>query len=399
VFFADELHEFLAAETALGMVGMGGAEPGELVSTCARITDGDDASWFTEWCATADNLARAADASRAADHAVSAGEGYLRAAIYYGLANRPLFGRPLDDRLVNSAAWQRVAFERAIEQLAIPGEAFEAPLDGATIPGWFFAADTGVRPLLVLTNGYDAGMPELFLSAAAGLHRGYHVAIFDGPGQGRMLIDQQVPLRADWENVVGPLLDTLLERDDVDTSRVALSGWSLGGYLALRAASVEHRIAACIADPGLYGIREGMVARLRMLQVPDTVLDQFPDIPDDVIASMDQLVDSSRFLTWTLKQRGFLTHGVDSTSGYLHAINDFTLAGRLAGIQCPTLVTQAESDALASSAPQVVAEITGAPAELVHFTEREGAGGHCEWLNRSRFEQVAFDWLDDQFAD
>ena len=60
MFFADELHEFLAAETALGMVGMGGAEPGELVSTCARIADGDDASWFAEWCATADNLARAA---------------------------------------------------------------------------------------------------------------------------------------------------------------------------------------------------------------------------------------------------------------------------------------------------------------------------------------------------
>ena len=137
------------------------------------------------------------------------------------------------------------------------------------------------------------------------------------------------------------------------------------------------------------------MARLQMLQVPETVLDRFPDIPADVLAPMEQLVDSSRFLHWTLKQRGFWTHGVDSLAEYVHAIDDFSLAGRLAGITCPTLVTQAESDVLAATAPQVVAEITNARADLVRFTEREGAGAHCEWLNRSRFEQVAFDWLDE----
>jgi len=44
-------------------------------------------------------------------------------------------------------------------------------------------------------------------------------------------------------------------RADVDPTRIAVSGWSLGGYLALRAASGEHRLAACIADPGLFGIQ------------------------------------------------------------------------------------------------------------------------------------------------
>ena len=249
----------------------------------------------------------------------------------------------------------------------------------------------------MLTNGYDAGMPELFLAATAGLRRGYHVAIFDGPGQGRVIIEQGVPLRADWEAVVGPVLDALLARTDVDTERVALMGWSLGGYLALRAPTAEHRLAACIADPGLYGIREGMVARLQMFQGPETVLAQFPDIPDDVLAPMSELVDTSRFLHWTLKQRGFMAHGVDSIGDYVRAINDFTLAGRLGEIRCPTLVTTAESDALSNSDQQVVDEIAGRPrADLVRFTDDEGAGEHCEWRNRARFEQVAFDWLDDQ---
>ena len=93
-----------------------------------------------------------------------------------------------------------------------------------------------------------------------------------------MLVEQRVPLRADWEAVVGPVLDTLLVRGDVDRDRVTLMGRSLGGYLALRAATAEHRIAACIADPG-HGIREGMVTRLELLQIPESVLTNFPDIP------------------------------------------------------------------------------------------------------------------------
>jgi pimeloyl-ACP methyl ester carboxylesterase len=394
LFFFDELHESLAAETALGMVSHGGAEPGEITSTCARIVDGDDTSWFTEWCATADRLADSAETSRASGHAVSAREGYLRAAISYGIANRPLFGRPVDGRLIDAFARQRAAFESAIALLDRPGEPFAVELVGATVPGWLFRGSEGTGPLLLLTNGYDAGMPELFLSATAALRRGYHVAIFDGPGQGRMLVEQGVPLRADWESVVTPVLDTLLARPDVDADRVALMGWSLGGYLALRAATGDHRLAACVADPGLYGIREGMLARLQLLQVPESVLASFPDIPADVLEPMEQFVDSSRFLHWTLKQRGFWAHGVDSIGEYVRAINDFTLEGRLADMHCSTLVTAAESDPLSSSAAQVVDEIPDAHAELVRFTVVEGAGDHCEWRNRSRFEQVAFDWLD-----
>jgi len=392
-FFTDELHEWLAAEFALGMISRGGAEPGEVISTCARITDGDDTSWYDEWTATAGRLASLAEASRVAGHAVSAREAFLRASIYYGIANRPLFGRPVDGRLVDAFARQRAAFEHAVGLLERPGEPFAFALDGSTVPGWFFRCSDGAAPLLVLTNGYDAGMPELFLSATAALRRGYHVAVFDGPGQGRLLVEQGVPLRADWEAVVTPVLDALLERPEVDADRVALMGWSLGGHLALRAASAEHRLAACVADPGLYGIREGMMARLELLDVPERVRANFPDIPDDVLAPMQQFADSSRLLHWFLEQRGFWAHGVDSIGEYMRAINDFTLAGRLGDVHCSTLVTAAEGDPLSSSASRVIEEVAG-HGELIDFTVAEGAGEHCEWRNRSRFEQVAFDWLD-----
>jgi hypothetical protein len=67
-------------------------------------------------------------------------------------------------------------------------------------------------------------------------------------------------------------------------------------------------------------------------------------------------------------------------------------------VRCPTLVLAAESDPLSGSSQQAAAEITGAPSALVRFTAREGAGDHCEWRNRTRFDQAAFDWLGGIFA-
>jgi len=93
-----------------------------------------------------------------------------------------------------------------------------------------------------------------FAFAVAANRRGYHCLLFDGPGQGRVLIQQGLPMRPDWENVVRPVLDYALTRPEVDPARIALAGWSFGGYLALRGAGGERRLAACIADPGLSGL-------------------------------------------------------------------------------------------------------------------------------------------------
>ena len=71
---------------------------------------------------------------------------------------------------------------------------------------------------------------------------------FDGPGQGAALLQQGLALRPDFENVITPVLDYLVSRADVDPNRVALIGLSLGAHLGPRAASEEHRLAACVAD-------------------------------------------------------------------------------------------------------------------------------------------------------
>jgi dipeptidyl aminopeptidase/acylaminoacyl peptidase len=98
--------------------------------------------------------------------------------------------------------------------------------------------------------------------AAAALERGYNCLAFDGPGQGGVLRQREVPFRPDWEAVVTPVLDFALKRPEVDPERIALMGRSFGGYLAPRAASAEHRLAALVADPGQFDLFEAAMSRV-----------------------------------------------------------------------------------------------------------------------------------------
>ena len=59
-----------------------------------------------------------------------------------------------------------------------------------------------------------------------------------------------------------PVIDFVLKLPGVDPKRVALMGRSLGGLLAPRAAAFERRIAALIANDGLYDYAAAQLARV-----------------------------------------------------------------------------------------------------------------------------------------
>jgi alpha-beta hydrolase superfamily lysophospholipase len=395
LFFDDPLFEEFTS-TFLGLASHGGAELGEVQATCARIVGGDDESWFAAWRATADRLVRAGDSCAAGGHPVSARESYLRASLYYALAYHPLFGAPPDPRLLDAFGSQRAAFDKAAALLEPAGEALEIDLEGASLPGYLFRAVHGERrPLLIATNGYDATIYEMFLGQAVpALRRGYHCLVFDGPGQGAVLFEQGVPIRPDWEVVLSAVVDTIVEREEIDSDRLALTGWSLGGHLALRAASGEPRLAACIADPALLSIGAGAIGRLRAAGISASVIERYPNIDDATLAPVAEAIHSDRAQRWAVEQRGFWVHGVSTLGEYLKATVPFSLEGRLDAIRCPTALTAAEADPLARSADQVY-EGLRCPKTLLRFTTAEGAGDHCEMRNRTLLDQRVFDWLDD----
>jgi hypothetical protein len=76
------------------------------------------------------------------------------------------------------------------------------------------------------------------------------------------------------------------------------------------------------------------------------------------------------------------------------AAAEFTLAGRLDCIQCPTLLCAAADDPLSGTATTVYDGLT-ASKTLLHFTRTDGASDHCEMRNRALFNLRSFSWLDE----
>lgn len=390
-FFSDDpLHEMVASGFAI-VVGL----PFGLVrEVCGRVPPGDDDGWYEQWRDAGTRLEAAA--SEVAERSpVDARELFLDAAMCHFVSAHPLFGAPVDPRLLVAYRAEKAAFALAAELMEPRPESGYVAFDGARMPFWFFPAATGKgpRPTIVAVDGYDATLHTMFRPIARpAVERGYNCLVFDGPGQGEVLCEQGVVLRADWDRVVRPVLDHVLDRPDVDAARVALVGWSLGGLLAIRAAAVEHRLAACIADPALYGIPDAMRARLAAAGMPQEVIERYPDLGDDVLGGLQAVAQSDRVQRWILVQRGFWVSGAEDMHGYLRATLDLTVAGHVDKVECPTLVCRAEADPLSATAQQVYDELT-CPREFVTLPAGLGAGDHCEVGNRRLFDSHAFDWL------
>lgn len=56
---------------------------------------------------------------------------------------------------------------------------------------------------------------------------------------------------------------------------------------------------------------------------------------------------------------------------------------------------QDATDPLAKNAGVLFNALGATKKTLIEFSEGDGAGGHCETLNRSLYHQRVYDWLDE----
>ena len=400
--FRDDLHEAFGT-WSLAYIPYGGGDFGEVVAVAEAIGDGDDSAYYKAWTAAADRLRAAADAALTEGHASSARELYLRASAFYATSFHPLYGAPVDPRLLAAFRKQIAAFDQGLALGRHPVHPQRISLENLALPAYFIPAqgcETAVRPLIIFVNGYDGTVTDMyFASAVAASRRGYHSLLFDGPGQGAMLYEHEVPLRPDWETVVAAVVDFAVTHPLVDPRRIALSGWSLGGHLAPRAATGEGRIAALIADPGTWSIADGFRSAFRrMFDLPPEAVRNLGTMDQAIIDKADAAIRGNRELNWKVVQRGLWVHGVSTLREYLASTELFTMEGRAALIKCPTLIIQAENDALSAGAGAFY-DALRCPKTLLRFTALEGAAGHCEMQNRSLLNRRVLDWLDEQFKE
>lgn len=380
---------------ALGYTAYGGADIGECVSTVANVGDGTAEDWYRQWTATAGRVFATGVMSEATGRFVSAREAYFRASTYFHVAYLPLFGTPVDPWLIDAFTQETDAFQRGARLNEFPIELVEIPFESMSLPGYFLrsSVDARPRPTLFHVNGYDSNIQEMYFAhGPAVVRRGYNVLLLDGPGQGRNLIRDGAPLRPDWETVVAAGVDYLMTRPEVDPRRIVLAGWSFGGYLAARAAAFEKRIAALIADPGMWDQRPNLSA----FHLPPEVVLNFPDIDPHVFDAVEAQLRAPTgdpMTRWKILNRGLWVHGVDSLYDFARVMCKFAISSIAHQISCPTLITAQQGDPLASQA-ETLYDVLQCPKRLISFTAGEGAGGHCQSLGRTLYHQRVFDWLD-----
>ncbi|WP_240359888.1 alpha/beta hydrolase family protein [Pyxidicoccus trucidator] len=369
------------------------ADIGEVLDTASRIVPDDDWSWATEWVSTADRLRGMGDASRARGRRYSAGNAYLRAANYYraALIHHPEPGHP---SVLETGRKAVDAYNKAIALLELPAVAVRIPYEGTTLPGYFFRSPRarGRAPLLIFQQGRDACPEESKYVMDAALERGYHCLIVHAPGQGMAIREQGLTFRPDWEKVITPVINFATRISGVDSGRIALLGWSMGGALVPRAAAFERRIKLLIPNPGVLNWGQSSFDQFNMY-FPDIMplLDTDPQAFD---AAMAQLMDAVFLYRWYMRD-SMSKHGASSPSDLLFKLREFNNESVVQRIRCRTLVVDGTAEAFSVGQARLLFDALTCPKDYLLFTEEDTGLLHCQEAAQAVANHRMFDWFDE----
>ena len=349
---------------AMGWSKAGALDVGELFALARGIKDGDPGSWTRQFRAHAELQRSLAAEALARGRRRTAAEALLKAAASARSAWQFCDPGELLTQLLRET---QATFREVIGLLGLPAEFFGVPYQGAQLPAMLLRAGDPAAPTLLVGGGADSALENIFFTIGRGAwERGLNVAIVDLPGSNATALDG-LHWTGESERPVGAAIDCLLERG-VDPAKLALVGFSLGGYWAVRAAGREPRLAACVASTPFPEPRElfGSAA---------------------VAAAAER--GASRSNTAVLLWKG----GAASVPELAARMD--TWVADPADVHCPflSIAGTAEPPVLMRQAERWHAALKVPRKDLIVFDAASGADAHCQINYPTRMMQEVCDWV------
>jgi dipeptidyl aminopeptidase/acylaminoacyl peptidase len=170
----------------------------------------------------------------------------------------------------------------------------------------------------------------------------------------------------------GAAYDYLITRKEVDPARVAVMGFSMGGYYAPRAAAMDKRFAACIAWGGHFDYHESWLLRRKIQESGGTKLSA-PGFQ----------------LPWVL--------GMPDMDACMKKLEDYHLRDVAKNLTCPFFCIHGENDTIVPvDFARRLYEAVGAKNKTLRvLTVHDGGSEHCQEDNRQVGANIVADWIAD----
>ncbi len=392
-FFADQTYHFQTLR-ALNDVAADGADTAEVLETIKHIRSGDPQGWFAAWSATGERVAQRADTI--ADP-MNKGRALLRAHNYYRTAE--FFLPPTDPKRPVAASRNRQLFYAGLDTMGVRYQKIAVPYgEGHHLEAVYYPAAQGAtkkKSLIVYGGGFDSTIEELYFSLVKDAHdHGYDVLTYDGPGQGAILREQDLPFTPEWEKPVNAVMASFLA-EHPRPAKMVLVGLSLGGYLASRAAAFDDRFDGVVAhdvlfDLGAIGARNATPA---VGWLDTHGLGPVVDLIVRVRAAL------SPGYAWASANGRWVT-GTKRPLETAMVMKKFTLAGVAQKIKGDVLVMAGTNDHLVpfGQLAQFEQALTSARSVTTKVYDRDSGGAeHCQSGAPTLWHADLFDWLQTKF--
>lgn len=226
--------------------------PAETIDTAlGEIRRLDD--WLPAWNRAAQKFLAEARREDSLGHWQQAAVARRNAAMSYHVAHLITDDDPRTVRALRANGVQ--AFNQSLPRLMPNTRRVAIPWRTKPLPGYLTKPQIhhDSLPLVVILNGATTSKEETILWADQFVNRGLAVLALDWPGTGEASTGD--PLTSRCDDMTDGIIAFAESDAELDPARVALVGISLGGVVAVRAATLDRRIDACVTVTAPYDAR------------------------------------------------------------------------------------------------------------------------------------------------